>query len=79
MAGRKRTPDGKRTRELLRQLPPGFSIEKRSGGHPSVLRPDGEPLRDERGLPVKVTGTYGRQGIERDLARIRRAIERGAD
>jgi hypothetical protein len=69
-----RTPDGKRTRELLRRLPPGFSLENKAHGHLVVLQPDGEPLRMADGLPVRVTSTAGGKGIERDLARIRKAL-----
>ena len=73
MAGRKRHPQGKRIRELLAQLPPGYRIEKLGRtSHPAVIRPDGEPLRDERGLPLRVSGTTGHDSG--DLARIRRAL-----
>lgn len=76
MAGRKRHADGKRIRELLRQLPPGFRIEKLGRtGHPAVLRPDGEPLRDERGVPLCITST-ATGPVVGDLARIRRALRR---
>lgn len=73
MSRGKGTPDGKRTRELLRQLPPGFQLVNRARGHLVVVKPDGEELRDERGLPLRVAGT-SRAGIGNDLARIRRAL-----
>lgn len=76
MAGKKRTPDGKRTRELLRQLPSGYALEKRGGGHLTVLCPDGSELRDEKGLPVRVAGTSDSDSIRYDVARIRRALKR---
>jgi hypothetical protein len=74
-----RTPDGKRTRELLRQLPPGLRIEKVGRKpHPAVLLADGSPLRDERGMPVYVGGTTSCP-LADDLARIRRALARQAE
>lgn len=70
----KGTPDGKRTREILAQLPPGYMIAKDGRrDHLRVLRPNGEPLRDSRGLPILVTGTgYG--STAREVSRIRKAI-----
>lgn len=73
MSRGKGTPDGKRTRELLRRLPPGFQLASRAHGHLVVLRPDGSELRTVSGLPVRVTST-SRKGIEHDLARIRQAL-----
>jgi hypothetical protein len=75
VAGRKRTPNGKRTREILAALPEGYSIVKDGRrDHLRVLRPDGEPLRDGRGLPVLVAGTSSCNSTGREVARIRRAI-----
>lgn len=69
-----RTPNGKRTRELLRRLPPGLRIEKVGRkAHLAVLFADGQPLRDERGLPIQVAGT-STVPVERELARVRRAL-----
>lgn len=71
-----RTPNGKRTRELLRQLPSGLRIEKVGRkSHPAVLLADGTPLRDERGMPLYVAGTSNCP-LADDLARIRRALDR---
>jgi hypothetical protein len=72
----RRTPDGKRTRELLRRLPPGFSLVNRGRGHLVVVRPDGEELRTGDGVPLRIASTTndGGGGIKHDLARIRRAI-----
>ena len=68
------TPRSKRTRELLRQLPPGVRIEK-SGrkGHLLVFGPDGEQLRDERGMPILIAGTTNCPP-RYELDRIRRAL-----
>lgn len=69
-----RTPSGKRTRELLRLLPPGFQLVKEGrGAHLKVLRPDGSQLRDERGMPVFVAATT-RIPVEYEVARVRRAL-----
>jgi hypothetical protein len=68
-----RTPDGKRTRELLRRLPPGVSIEKQGRRDHLVVLLDGTALRDGRGLPILVAGT-SKVPIERELARIERAL-----
>ncbi len=68
------TPNGKRTRELLRQLPPGLRIEQQGRRpHLAVLLEDGSPLRDERGMPILVAGTSSAP-IGSTLARIRRAL-----
>lgn len=69
---KRRTPNGKRTRDLLALLPPGLRIEKR-GRHLSVLLADGSQLRDGRGMPVLVAGT-STLPVEREAARVRRAL-----
>lgn len=70
------TPDGKRTRELLRLLPPGYQLVKEGRRpHLAVLRPDGSRLRDEKGVPISVAATT-RVGVKATLARVLRAIER---
>ena len=78
--------------ELLRHLPAGYTIgfpivggngpNERgrklggSGGHPCVLRPDGTPLREASGVPIKVSNSPGSQRTLRiELVRIRRALK----
>jgi hypothetical protein len=79
----------KYVKSLLAQLPPGFRIgmveEVGDGnrpprlvnsGHPCVLTPDGELLRNERGQPVAVCGTpSNRYALKRDLRMIQHALE----
>jgi hypothetical protein len=75
------TPNGKRTRELLRQLPPGLRIEKVGRKpHPQVLLADGTPLRDERGMPICVAGTCSsnERMLAHEVERIRRALDHRA-
>lgn len=56
-------------------LPAGFSLEPARSGHLRVLRPDGQPLRTDRGVPLMVSGSPSRATTTRnDIARIRRAI-----
>lgn len=67
------------TRELCKELPPGYTIEGLHGGHLYVLRPDRTPLRDSSGVPVRVVNSPSdRRSLLKSRARIRRAL-RDAD
>lgn len=65
-------------RELLRECPSGFTIgaySHRPGGHLFVLRPDGQPLRDSNGVPVRVCSSPSSpRSVNESRARIRRAL-----
>lgn len=74
MSRGKRTPSGKRTRELLRLLPPGLQVVKEGRkSHLAVLRADGSPLRDGKGMPVYVAGTSNIP-VQQEAARVLRAL-----
>jgi hypothetical protein len=77
----------KRYELLLRELPPGSTIDMRrvagargragrkTGHHPVVYLPDGTMLRDDSGLPVTVAFSPSDHHAMRNcLARIRRLL-----
>lgn len=77
-------------RELAKDLPEGYTIgfpTRKSGpaarvrkigghhAHPYVLKPDGTPLRDATGIPVKIATTPGNnRAYVNARAWIRRAL-----
>lgn len=76
----------KNFRELLRHLPPGYSIGwPRSGepsrplgihGHQYVLDPDGKPVRDGRGIPLRVCSSPRQSAFRSDLREVIKLAER---
>jgi hypothetical protein len=57
-------------------LPEGFTLLRHRSGHYEVLMPNGEPLRYENGIPVRLSFSPSdwRTG-KNEQAQIRRAIE----
>lgn len=68
------TPKKKEIRELLRRLPPGYSIAFTSNGaHPILFDADGHPVRLD-GIPVAIPLSPSRNTSMRNtISRIRRA------
>lgn len=84
----KRPPNSKHVRDLLRQLPEGFTIgygiiegdndrrpARAVGKHPLVFDAEGHVVRTASGMPVTVAGTPSDwRTMQNTLARIRKAL-----
>ena len=61
---------------LARVLPPGYTLDRSTGGHAAIMKPDGSQLRAESGLPIRVSlSPRDYRGLRNTLARIEKALD----
>lgn len=76
MTRRKNSPTDKEMRALVRRFKPGYRLEPDRSSKYRVIGPDGEPVRQEDGRVLKLSGspdaryTKDRDSITRRLAEL---------